>query len=29
LREGAYASVDRSGLIELGPSELAEQLDWP
>ncbi|MGI8730974.1 MAG: Uma2 family endonuclease [Solirubrobacteraceae bacterium] len=29
LRDGEYAPVERSGLIELGPSELAEQLDWP
>jgi hypothetical protein len=21
--------IERSGLIELGPSELAEQIDWP
>jgi Uma2 family endonuclease len=24
-----YANVGRSGLIELGPDELAAQLDWP
>jgi len=29
LREGEYQRVQRSGLIELGPIELAEQLDWP
>ena len=29
LREGAYRPLRRSGLIELGPTELAEQLDWP
>lgn len=29
LREGEYRSVQRSGLIELGPTELAEQIDWP
>jgi Uma2 family endonuclease len=29
LRDGEYAPVERSGLIELGPAELAEQLDWP
>ncbi|MHB8691966.1 MAG: Uma2 family endonuclease [Solirubrobacteraceae bacterium] len=29
LRDGEYAPVGRSGLIELGPTELAEQLDWP
>ena len=26
---GKYASVERSGLIALGPSELAKQVDWP
>lgn len=30
LRPGdGYAPVQRSGLIELGPAQLAEQLDWP
>jgi hypothetical protein len=29
LREGEYQPVQRSALIELGPIELAEQLDWP
>jgi Uma2 family endonuclease len=29
LRDGAYAPVERSALIELGPVELAEQIDWP
>jgi hypothetical protein len=29
LREGEYQPVQRSGLIGLGPVELAEQLDWP
>ncbi len=29
LRDGGYQPVQRSGLIELGPVELAEQLDWP
>ena len=29
LRDGAYQPVERSGLIELGPAELAAQLDWP
>jgi Uma2 family endonuclease len=27
--EGEYRPLQRSGLIELGPSELAEQIDWP
>ena len=29
LHDGEYEPVQRSGLIELGPTELAEQLDWP
>lgn len=29
LHDGEYAPVARSGLIELGPTELAERLDWP
>jgi len=29
LRDGEYEPVGRSRLIELGPSELAAQLDWP
>ena len=29
LRDGEYAPVQRSGLIELGPAELAAQIDWP
>jgi hypothetical protein len=29
LGEGEYRPVARSGLIELGPTELAEQIDWP
>ncbi len=29
LRDGDYQPVRASGLIALGPSELAEQLDWP
>ncbi len=24
-----YRPIERSGLIELGPSELGEQIDWP
>jgi Uma2 family endonuclease len=28
LRDGKYKPVERSALIELGPAELAEQLDW-
>ena len=29
LRDGAYEPVERSGLIELGPAELAARIDWP
>ena len=29
LQGGKYESVQRSGLIELGPTALAERLDWP
>ncbi len=26
---GDYEPIERSGLIELGPAELAQQIDWP
>lgn len=26
---GKYGPIERSGLIELGPTELAEQVNWP
>jgi len=29
LHDGEYRSVQGSGLIELGPGALAEQIDWP
>lgn len=29
LHDGEYQPVQHSGLIELGPAELAERLDWP
>lgn len=29
LQDGEYKPVERSALIELGPAELAEQLEWP
>jgi Uma2 family endonuclease len=29
LTDGEYRPIERSGLIDLGPSELAEQIDWP
>jgi Uma2 family endonuclease len=29
LRGDSYEPIERSGLIDLGPSELAEQIDWP
>ncbi|MGH2854777.1 MAG: Uma2 family endonuclease [Solirubrobacteraceae bacterium] len=29
LREGEYRPIERSAVIDLGPGELAEQIDWP
>jgi len=29
LNDGEYKPVGQSGLIELGPAELVEQMDWP
>ena len=29
LQDGEYKPVQRSALIDLGPSDLAEQIDWP
>jgi len=29
LREGGYRAIERSGLIDLGPAELADLIDWP
>jgi hypothetical protein len=29
LEHGEYRPIERSGLIDLGPIELAEQIDWP
>jgi Uma2 family endonuclease len=29
LRDGAYAPVERSALIDVGPTELADRIDWP
>ena len=29
LRDGQYETIQQSRLIELGPTELAAQLDWP
>ncbi len=29
LTDGEYGPIARSGLIDLGPGELAEQIDWP
>ncbi len=29
LHDSEYKPVQQSGLIDLGPAELAEQLDWP
>jgi len=29
LSNGEYREIERSGLIDLGPVDLADQLDWP
>jgi Uma2 family endonuclease len=29
LRDGEYEPIERSALIDLGPDELAAQIDWP
>ncbi len=29
LKGGDYLPIERSSLIDLGPNELAEQIDWP
>jgi hypothetical protein len=29
LSGGEYRPIERSGLIDLGPRELAEQISWP
>ncbi len=29
LTGGEYRPIERSGLIDLGPGELAELIDWP
>lgn len=29
LADGEYREVQRSGLIDTGPAELAERIDWP
>ncbi len=29
LADGEYRPIERSALIDLGPSELAEQINWP
>jgi Uma2 family endonuclease len=29
LTDGEYHAIERSALIDLGPRELAEQIDWP
>ena len=29
LAGGQYAPIDRSGLIDLDPEQLAAQIDWP
>ena len=29
LHDGAYEPIERSGLIDLGATELAQRIDWP
>jgi len=29
LHDGEYEPIQQSGLVDLGPTELAEQIDWP
>jgi Uma2 family endonuclease len=29
LEHGEYRPIERSGVIELGPAELAQRIDWP
>jgi hypothetical protein len=29
LTDGDYRPVEHSGVIDLGPHELAEQIEWP
>jgi Uma2 family endonuclease len=29
LTDGEYRPIERSGLVELGPAQLAQQIDWP
>ncbi len=29
LKDGGYEEIERSGLIDLGPDDLAERIDWP
>ena len=29
LRDGNYLSLERGGLLDLGPDALAERIDWP
>jgi len=29
LTEGEYRPINQSGLVELGPAELAQRIDWP
>jgi Putative restriction endonuclease len=29
LKDGEYTPVERSGLVDLGPDELTQQIDWP
>ncbi len=29
LEDGSYEEIEHSAVIDLGPSELAERIDWP
>lgn len=29
LKDGSYAPIERSALIDLGPAELSRRIDWP
>jgi hypothetical protein len=29
LKDGSYEEIEHSAVIDLGPSELASQIDWP
>jgi len=29
LTAGEYGPIERSGLVDLGPAELVDRIDWP